>query len=96
MPANEQAKFKHFIGLVQKNKDNIVIESIEQDILANVGRILGKDASGYQRISLKTDPSKSILVGLKKLTTILNFILGQAKPQSSIWLSNWRLLVITR
>lgn len=53
VPANEQAKFKHFIGLVQKNKDNIVIESIEQDILANVGRILGKDASGYQRISLK-------------------------------------------
>lgn len=76
VPANEQAKFKHFIGLVQNNKDDIVIESIEQDILANVGRILGKDASGYQRISLKTDPSKSILVGLKKTNDYSQFHFG--------------------
>ncbi len=76
VPANEQAKFKHFIGLAQKQAADIETIPIGPDVLAHVGRILGKDASGYQRISLKDDSSKSILVGMKQTNDYSQFHFG--------------------
>lgn len=76
VPANEQARFKHFIGLAQKKPDEIESVEITQVVLNHIGRILGKDASGYQRIRLKSDPSKSILVGMKNKNDYSQFHFG--------------------
>ena len=76
VPANEQTKFKQFIGLAQKQKTEIESIPIGLDVIGHIGRILGKDASGYQRISLKSDPSKSILVGMKKANDYSQFHFG--------------------
>lgn len=76
VPANEQAKFKHFIGLVQKQEEDIRTVPISGSVLSQVGRILGKDASGYQRICLKSDPAKSILVGMKQTNDYSQFHFG--------------------
>lgn len=76
VPANEQTKFKHFIGLAQKHKDDIEFTPIGSDVLNHVGRILGKDASKYQRISLSSDKSKSILVGMKNSNDYSQFHFG--------------------
>ena len=74
VPANEQTKFKQFIGLTQQT--NIITTSLSVNVVSHVGRILGKDASGYQRIALVADPSKSILVGLKQANDYSQFHFG--------------------
>lgn len=74
VPANEQNKFKDFIGLFQKKE--AISTPIPADIVTHIGRILGKDASGYQRISLKKDPSKSILVGMRRSNDYSQFHFG--------------------
>lgn len=74
VPANEQARFKHFIGLAKKK--GIVSTPIDASIAAHVGRILGKDASGYARVSLKSEPSKAILVGVKHKNDYSQFHFG--------------------
>ena len=74
VPANEQSRFKQFIGL--GNKTDIVTETIDHSVSVAVSRILGKDASGYARISLKDDENKSILVGLKKANDYSQFHFG--------------------
>ena len=74
VPANEQTKFKQFIGLAQNT--DIIINKIEPKVLSYVGRILGKDASGYGRVSLKGDSTKSILIGMKKLNDYSQFHFG--------------------
>ncbi len=63
VPANEQTKFKQFIGITA-NAD-IVKEPIDPAITGHVSRILGKDAKDYERVYLKSDKTKSILVGMK-------------------------------
>ncbi|TXN65024.1 AAA family ATPase [Methylobacterium sp. WL6] len=74
VPANEQTKFKQFIGLAQRT--DIIVTPIKAGVLSHVARILGKDASGYERISLKEDPAKSILVGTKKQNDYSQFHFG--------------------
>lgn len=74
VPANEQNKFRQFIGLTQKK--DAISTPIPSEITTTIGRILGKDASGYQRISLKDDPGKSILVGMKRLNDYSQFHFG--------------------
>lgn len=74
VPANEQTKFKQFIGLSQQT--NVVTTPIDKGTLVQIGRILGKDASGYQRISLVSDPSRSILVGVKRQNDYSQFHFG--------------------
>ena len=41
-----------------------------------VSRILGKDASHYERVTLKSDPTKSILVGMHHLNDYSQFHFG--------------------
>lgn len=74
VPANEQSRFKQFIGL--GNKTDIVSEAIDPTVSNAVSRILGKDASGYARISLQEDRNKSILVGVKKSNDYSQFHFG--------------------
>lgn len=74
VPANEQNRFKRFIGM--GNETNITATPIDPYVLAFVSRILGKDASGYERITLNSDPSKSILVGLKNTNDYSQFHFG--------------------
>ena len=63
VPANELAKFRQFIGIIQKT--GVKKTPINPKIAEHVSRILGKDASNYMRVSLKSDKNKSILVGMK-------------------------------
>ncbi|TWB43213.1 ATP-dependent nuclease [Nitrospirillum pindoramense] len=74
VPANEQTKFKQFIGINQ-NKE-IVKTPIPEAIIQCVSRILGKDAKHYERVSLKSDPSKSILVGMHQKNDYSQFHFG--------------------
>ena len=74
VPANEQPRFKQFIGLAQRT--DVKVNAIKPSVLQHVGRILGKDASGYERISLKSDPSRSIFVGVKRLNDYSQFHFG--------------------
>lgn len=63
VPANEQTKFKKFIGITANSA--VVKEPIESTIIAHVSRILGKDAKDYQRVTLRSDNAKSILTGMR-------------------------------
>lgn len=74
VPANEQNRFKRFIGM--GNETDITTSSIDANVSACVSRILGKDASGYERITLNKDTSKSILVGMKDANDYSQFHFG--------------------
>lgn len=74
VPANEQNRFKRFIGM--GNETNIITTAIDASVSAHVSRILGKDASGYERIALKKEPNKSILVGVKNKNDYSQFHFG--------------------
>lgn len=74
VPANEQARFKSFIGI---NKNSaITTEPIGASIIMLVGRILGKNAKDYQRVTLKSDANKSILIGMRGLNDYSQFHFG--------------------
>ena len=74
VPANEQTKFKQFIGITA-NAD-VVKAPIDMAITGYVSRILGKDANHYERVSLKSDLSKSILVGMRQRNDYSQFHFG--------------------
>lgn len=74
VPANEQTKFKKFIGLTQNKAVKKTV--IDPTIAGYVSRILGKDASQYQRVTLKKDPAKSILVGMRHQNDYSQFHFG--------------------
>lgn len=74
VPANELAKFKQFIGIMQKT--DVIIDDLPETITRTVSRILGKDASKYQRVILQDDPSRSILVGMRNLNDYSQFHFG--------------------
>lgn len=74
VPANEQAKFKHFIGITTNSE--IIKQPIDDDIIKYVSRILGKDANGYERVTLKSDKYKSILVGMRGTNDYSQFHFG--------------------
>ncbi len=74
VPANELTKFKHFIGIMQKT--DVIIEDLAEVIIKTVSRILGKDASKYQRVSLSEDPSRHILVGMRNQNDYSQFHFG--------------------
>lgn len=74
VPANEQTKFKQFIG-INANAD-VLKSPIDAAIIGYVSRILGKDAKNYERVSLKSDPTKSILVGMRKANDYSQFHFG--------------------
>lgn len=74
VPANEQAKFKHFIGIAANSE--VLKEPIEESVVAYVSRILGKDAKSYERVVLKNDKSKSILVGMRGANDYSQFHFG--------------------
>lgn len=74
VPANEQAKLKHFIGITANSE--ILKQKIDDNIVGYVSRILGKDAKGYERVVLKSDKSKSILVGMRGANDYSQFHFG--------------------
>ncbi len=74
VPANEQSKFRRFIGTVAL--EDVVIQDIEESVQKLVGRILGKNCDGYKRVFLPDDPSKSILVGASKGNDYSQFHFG--------------------
>lgn len=74
VPANEQTRFKKFIGITQNTK--VVKTPIDASVTSYVSRILGKDAKHYERVSLKSDPSKSILVGMHQSNDYSQFHFG--------------------
>jgi len=74
VPANEQTRFRRFIGITQNTK--IVKTPIDEAVSGYVSRILGKDAKHYQRVSLKSDRSKSILVGMHQTNDYSQFHFG--------------------
>lgn len=74
VPANEQTKFKQFVGITQNTA--ITKKPISTSITNHVSRILGKDASHYERVSLKSDPSKSILIGMRHANDYSQFHFG--------------------
>ena len=74
VPASEQTKFKQFVGITQKKE--ILNTPISTTVIDGVSRILGKDASHYQRVSLKSDTSKSILVGMHQTNDYSQFHFG--------------------
>lgn len=74
VPANEQARFKQFVGIIQNKR--VTREPIEDTVAANVSRILNKDAKHYERVFLKSDPSKSILVGMRQANDYSQFHFG--------------------
>jgi predicted ATPase len=74
VPANEQTRFKRFIGITQNTK--VVKTPIDKTVIGYVSRILGKDARHYQRVSLRSDLSKSILVGMHDSNDYSQFHFG--------------------
>lgn len=74
VPANEQTKFKQFVGITQNT--DIDRSPISDEVVGYVSRILGKDAKHYERVSLKSDPSKSILVGMRLKNDYSQFHFG--------------------
>lgn len=76
VPASEQTKYKQFIGLIQKDENEICSEKIPDEIASHIGRVLGKDPSGYQRISLSNDAGKSILIGIRREKDYSQFHFG--------------------
>lgn len=76
VPANELNKFKKFIGTAQKQKTDLDTNPLDQKLSGYVSRILGKNASGYMRVSLKSDPTHSILCGMIKSNDYSQFHFG--------------------
>ena len=74
VPANEQNKFKHFIGLNQKKQ--VEKKPVEPNVINYVSRILGKDAKNYQRVYLSEDTNKVILVGMRGTNDYSQFHFG--------------------
>jgi len=74
VPANEQTRFRQFVGITQNTE--IVKKPIDAAVSAYVSRILGKDAKYYERVSLKADPSKSILIGMHQANDYSQFHFG--------------------
>ena len=74
VPANEQTRFKQFVGITQNTE--IVKTPIEAGVIGYVSRILGKDAKHYERVSLKSDSSKSILIGMHQTNDYSQFHFG--------------------
>ncbi|AZO80932.1 MULTISPECIES: AAA family ATPase [unclassified Bosea (in: a-proteobacteria)] len=74
VPANEQTKFKHFIGISANSE--VIKKPIDDAVIGYVSRILGKDAKGYERVTLKSDKSKSILVGMRGANDYSQFHFG--------------------
>ncbi|MGZ8874789.1 MAG: AAA family ATPase [Halobacteriota archaeon] len=74
VPANEIAKFKKFIGTTQLLDIDTI--DIDTSVIRIVSRILSKDVSGYKRIFLKNDSSKSILTGIKRHNDYSQFHFG--------------------
>lgn len=74
VPANEQTRFKQFIGIFQRSDINI--SKIDKNISLLVSRILGRDASKYVRISLKEDKNRYILSGVRKENDYSQFHFG--------------------
>jgi predicted ATPase len=74
VPANEQAKFKKFIGI--KQRKGTFTKNIDPTVATSVSRILGKDASGYKRISISKSSDKSILVGMANMNDYSQFHFG--------------------
>lgn len=74
VPANEQTRFKRFVG-INENK-NVIKKKIDDSVIANVSRILGKDAKNYERVILKSDSGKSILVGMNRENDYSQFHFG--------------------
>lgn len=74
VPAGEQTKFRHFIGLTKNLEVDSV--SIPAEVSKHVGHIIGKDASNYKRVNLRGDTNKSILVGLKEGNDYSQFHFG--------------------
>jgi predicted ATP-dependent endonuclease of OLD family len=74
VPANEQAKFRRFIGTLPLG--NVQKVAIQPHILKLVSRILGKTTADYKRITLKSDTSKSILIGVSKGNDYSQFHFG--------------------
>jgi len=74
VPANEQTKFRQFVGIAQNTE--IVKTPISAEISGYVSRILGKDAKDYQRVSLMSDSSKSILIGMHQTNDYSQFHFG--------------------
>lgn len=74
VPANEQTKFKHFIGITVNSK--ISKTPIANDIVEHISRILAKDARRYERVTLTKDNSKSILVGMRGSNDYSQFHFG--------------------
>lgn len=74
VPANEQTKFKQFIGSIA-NAD-VVKAPIDPESSSHVSRILGKNAEHYERVSLRSDTTKSILVGMRQQNDYSQFHFG--------------------
>ena len=74
VPANEQTRFKQFVGITQNTE--IVKTPIEAGVIGYVSRILGKDAKHYERVSLKSDSSESILIGMHQTNDYSQFHFG--------------------
>jgi predicted ATPase len=74
VPANEQAKFKQFVGLTQNKA--VKKTPIDSVVSGYVSRILGKDASHYERVALTVDPTKSILIGMRRENDYSQFHFG--------------------
>ncbi|WP_316185956.1 MULTISPECIES: ATP-dependent nuclease [unclassified Bradyrhizobium] len=74
VPANEQTRFRQFVGITQNTE--VVKSPIDAAVIGYVSRILGKDAKNYERVSLKSDSSKSILVGMHQENDYSQFHFG--------------------
>ncbi|MCX8996400.1 AAA family ATPase [Rhizobiaceae bacterium BDR2-2] len=74
VPANEQTKFKQFVGIAKNTE--IVKTPIDEAVIGYVSRILGKDAKNYERVSLKSDPLKNILIGMHQKNDYSQFHFG--------------------
>jgi len=74
VPANEQARFKRFIGMDQIT--DIDVTPLSQTTVRAIGRILGKDASNYRKISFSGDPSNYLLASSGDVNDYSQFHFG--------------------
>jgi predicted ATPase len=74
VPANEQTRFKQFIGTAINR--NVTEVHLTDEVASHVSRILGKDAKHYKRITSTADGSKSILVGMRNINDYSQFHFG--------------------
>lgn len=74
VPANEQTKFKRFIGMDQVT--DIDIFPLSEVTIKSIGRILGKDASNYRKISFSGDPANYLLASSGDINDYSQFHFG--------------------